>query len=88
VDRLEVRQRKQARTEGEIRLGRTFRQLQPDVVITVVRSIAPNVIRAQQLSNWMGVHLVLPYPGRWKHHRAAFDERLIPILRKELTKKL
>jgi hypothetical protein len=36
----------------------------------------------------MGVHLVLPYPGRWKHHRAAFDERLIPVLRKELTKKL
>jgi hypothetical protein len=88
VDRLDTGQRKQARTEGEIRLGRIFRQLQPEVVITVVRSIAPNVIRAQQMSNWMGVHLVLPYPGRWKHHRAAFDERLIPILRKELTKNL
>jgi hypothetical protein len=36
----------------------------------------------------MGVHLVLPYPGRWKHHRAEFEELLIPVLRKELTKKL
>ena len=88
VDRLDTALRRQARTEGEIRLGKILRQLQPEVVVTVVRSIAPNVIRTQQLSNWMGVHLVLPYPGRWKHHRAAFDERLIPILRKELTKKL
>jgi hypothetical protein len=88
VDRLDARQRKQAHTEGEIRLGRIFRQLQPEIVITVICSIAPNVIRAQQLSNWMGVHLVLPYPGRWKHHRAAFDELLIPVLRKELAKKL
>jgi hypothetical protein len=88
VDRLEARQRKQAHTEGEIRLGRMIRQLQPEIIITVVRSIAPNVIRAQQLSNWMGVHLVLPYPGRWKQHRVAFDELLIPVLRKELTKKL
>jgi hypothetical protein len=87
VDRLDARQRKQARADGEIRLGRIFRQLQPEVVITVVRSIAPNVIRAQQLSNWMGVHFVLPYPGRWKHHRTAFDELLIPVLRKELAKK-
>jgi hypothetical protein len=88
VDRLDTGERKQACAEGEIRLGRIVRQLQPEVVITVVRSIAPNVIRALQLSNWMGVHLVLPYPGRWKHHRAAFDELLIPVLRKELTKKL
>jgi hypothetical protein len=88
VDRLDTAPRRQARTEGESRLSRIFRQLQPQVVITVVRSIVPNVLRAQQRSNWMGVHLVLPYPGRWKHHRAAFDELLIPVLRKELTKKL
>jgi hypothetical protein len=88
VDRLDAAQRKQAHTEGEVRLGGIIRQLQPEVVITVVRSIAPNVVRAQQLSNWMGAHLVLPYPGRWKHHRASFDRLLIPVLRKELAKEL
>ena len=88
VDRLDTAQRKQARTEGEIPLSRIIRRLQPKIVITVVRAIAPNVIRAQQLSKWMGVHLVLPYPGRWKQHRAAFDELLIPVLKKELAKKL
>jgi hypothetical protein len=88
VDRLDAGQRKQAHIEGEVRLSRIVRQLRPEFVITVVRSIAPNVIRAQQLSNWMGVHLVLPYPGRWKRHRAAFEELLIPFLRKELAKKL
>jgi hypothetical protein len=87
VDRLEPRQRKQARAEGEIRLARLFRKLQPAIVITIVRAIAPNVIRSQQLSNWTGVHFVLPYPGRWKQHRAAFDELLIPVLKKELGKK-
>jgi hypothetical protein len=85
---LDPAQRKQARTEGEIPLSRIIRRLQPKIVITVVRAIAPNVIRAQQLSNWMGVPLVLPYPGRWKQHRAAFDELLIPVLKKEMAKKL
>jgi hypothetical protein len=88
VDRLNTVQRKQAHAEGEISLSRIVRQLQPGIIVTVVRSIVANVIRAQQLSNWMGDHLVLPYPGRWKHHRAAFDELLIPVLRKELTKEL
>jgi hypothetical protein len=88
VDRLDTAQRKHARTEGEIPLSRIVRRLQPKIIITVVRSIVANVIRAQQLSNWMGVHLVLPYPGRWKQHKAAFDELLIPVLKKELPKKL
>jgi hypothetical protein len=88
VDRLDPAQRKQARTAGEIPLSRIVRRLQPKIVITVVRAIAPNVVHAQQLSDWKGVHLVLPYPGRWKQHRAAFDELLIPVLKKELAKKL
>ena len=79
VDRLNTLQRKQAHTEGEIPLSRIIRRLQPRVVITVVRSIVPNVIRAHQLSHWTGVHLVLPYPGRWKHHKAAFDKLRIPV---------
>jgi len=88
VDRLDPPERKQARTEGEVPLSRMVRRLQPGTVITVVRAIAPNVIRAQQLSNWTGVHLVLPYPGRWKQHRGAFEELLIPVLKRELTKNL
>ena len=88
VDRLDSPQRKQARTEGELPLSRIVRRLQPGIVITVVRAIVPNVLRAQQLANWRGFHLVLPYPGRWTHHRAAFDELLIPVLRKELMNNL
>jgi hypothetical protein len=88
VDRLDPAERKQARTEGEIPLSRIIRRLQPNIVITIVRAIAPNVLRAQQLSKWMGVDLVLPYPGRWKHHRTAFNQLLIPLLTKELGKKL
>jgi hypothetical protein len=88
VDRLDPAQRNQARSEGEIPLSRIIKRLQPNIVITIVRAIAPNVIRALQLSNWMGVHLVLPYPGRWKQHKAAFEELLIPLLKKELAKKL
>ena len=80
VDRMNPKQRKQACIDGEIRLRKTLRQLQPEIVITVVRSIAANVRRAQQQANWSGQHVELPYPGRWKYHRSAFKAGLVPIL--------
>lgn len=86
VDRLGTEQRKQARADGEIRLSRIVKQLQPRIVITVVRSIAADVTRAQRRANWMGLHLELPYPGRWRHYRVAFEEALTPVLRRELAK--
>ncbi len=81
VDRMNPKQRKQACIAGELRLRNTLRQLQPEIVITVVRSIAANVKRAQQQANWSGQPAELPYPGRWKHHRIAFEAGLVPILK-------
>jgi len=86
VDRLGEKQRKQVCRDGEIRLSRIIKNLQPTIVITVVRSIAASVTRAQQQANWSGHHLELPYPGRWQRHKIAFENELVPVLRKELTK--
>jgi hypothetical protein len=84
VDRLDMEERKQARSEGEIRLSKIIKQLQPEILITVVRSITVNVIRAQRRANWSGPRLELPYPGRWRRHRIEFEKTLIPVLRKKL----
>lgn len=82
VDQLNRQQRRQACLAGEIRLSRIIKRLRPKIIVTVVRSIAPNVRRAQERAKWNGTHFELPYPGRWKHHRLAFAEALIPILQK------
>jgi hypothetical protein len=81
VDRLSKKGRKKACADGEIALARGIRKLQPEIVITVVRSIAPNVRRSLQKANWKGTLLELPYPGRWKEHREAFKKTLVPLLR-------
>jgi hypothetical protein len=85
VDRLNSEKRKQACRDGEVRLARTLEELRPKTVITVIRSISANVRRAQASANWKGLHVELPYPGRWKEHRIAFENSLKPILRKELA---
>ena len=85
VDRFTSETRKQACRDGEGRLARTLRKLHPRIVITVVRSIAGSVRRAQASANWRGLHLELPYPGRWKGNRIAFEKALKPVLRRELT---
>lgn len=84
VDRLTSRQRKQACVGGELRLGKMLMQLQPRVIVTVVRSIAGNVRRARQRVSWAGTLLELPYPGRWHRHRVAFLDALVPVLLSEL----
>jgi hypothetical protein len=88
VDRLDAEQRKRVCIAGQVRLSRMLKQLQPDVLITVVRSIAANVERAECGANWKGQHLELPYPGRWQRNRAAFDTELVPVLRRELAKEV
>lgn len=82
VDRLSKRERARACVKGEVRLSKTLRRLRPDMVIVVVRSIAANVRRSEEHANWSGRHLELPYPGRWRQHRAGFLRALIPVLRK------
>jgi hypothetical protein len=84
VDHLDGRQRREACADGELRLSKVLKQLQPETVITVVRSIADHVGRAQRRVNWRGRSLELPYPGRWHRHRVAFLEALLPVLRGEL----
>jgi hypothetical protein len=84
VDRLPTTQRRLACTRAEARLGKMIRRLNPALVVTVVRSIAHNVQRAQSRARWNGTHLELPYPGRWKVHRQAFERMLRPVLRRQL----
>lgn len=86
VDGLSSRYRKQACREGETRLSKTLSQLCPEVVVTVVRSITANVERSREQANWSGLHIELPYPGRWYHHRIAFAQVLVPLLRKNCSR--
>ena len=84
VDDLEPLKRKRICAEGEIRLATSIQLFQPETMVTVVRSILLNVERAQNFVGWTGLHVSLPYPGRWRSHRVLFEEALVPILRKEL----
>jgi hypothetical protein len=86
VDNLPGKQRRLACKQGGTRLAAQIRQLDPEVIVTIVRSIAANVQRAQARAKWHGTHLELPYPGRWKSHRLAFEQALRPILRQSLRK--
>jgi hypothetical protein len=86
VDRMHPRVRRRACIAGEASLARAIAQLQPEIIVTVVRSIAANVRRAAESANWSRLHIELPYPGRWHHHRREFRRRLIPILRTNLTR--
>ena len=85
VDRLYAAERRQACLDGEARLAKMIRQFQPDIVVTVVRSIVANVERAQEQADWNRTHVKLPYPGRWQHHRTVFEKILASLLRKELA---
>jgi hypothetical protein len=85
VDRLNKYERNRVCAEGEARLTHSIAELQPRIIITLVRSISANVKRAQQQANWVGQNLDLPYPGRWLHHRVTFQELLTPVLRRELA---
>jgi hypothetical protein len=85
VDRMSKEQRRKTCEAGEVRLSQVLKKLRPQVVITLVRSIAANVRRSQQKANWKGKHLELPYPGRWRDHRIAFKEGLVPFLREQFS---
>ena len=84
VDHLHRTTRTSICRGGEVRLMRTIRVLRPVVIVTLVRSIAASVKRAQMIAGWSGPNLELPYPGRWKHHRAEFQRQLVPVLLKVL----
>lgn len=85
VDRLSAKARREAWMKGQPRLTKTLRDLRPQIVVTVVRSVAGNVVRAQQKAEWSGLHVELPYPGRWHQHREEFAKGLVPLLRKNYS---
>ena len=84
VDKMPRHARRCACSAGELRLARTIRALRPKIIVTVVRSIRVNVKHAQEQAGWSGLHLELPYPGRWYRHRIRFRQQLVPLLRKTL----
>jgi hypothetical protein len=83
IDDLNLKQRRTRCGKGETQLTRTIKKLQPEIIITLVLSIAPNVERAIDQARWKGLHVQLPYPGRWKRNRLAFDRGLRPLLQRE-----
>lgn len=85
VDQLNQQQRREAHRGGVVRLSTALKQLRPELVITVVRSIAPIVKRAQEQADWAGLHLELPYPGRWSRYRTAFLRDLVPVLQQRFV---
>jgi hypothetical protein len=87
VDRLRPKERRIACLNGEARLTRTLKQLSPEIVITVVRSIEPNVRRSEERANWHGRRIALPYPGRWHRHRTRFLRELAALLRERLRQR-
>ena len=81
VDHLDLQTRRAACLASEPLLCRTIRKLQPQVIVTMLRSIQDNVERAVSSAGWNGRILDLPYPGRWLRYRDAFVAKLVPELR-------
>jgi hypothetical protein len=88
VDRMEPVVRRTACLAGEALLSRRIRSLQPESIVTLVRSIRENVERAALRASWTGTMLTVPYPGRWIQHRKVFMELLLPHLKTLLTSTL
>ena len=78
VDRLEPSARRTACLAGEALLSSDIRGLQPETIVTLVRSIRENVERAALRASWTGTMITVPYPGRWVQHRKVFLELLLP----------
>jgi len=80
VDKMTRQARRCACRAGEVPLARTILALRPRIMVTIVRSIRANVRRAQKRAGWSGLHLELPYPGRWYRHRMQFRRQLLLLL--------
>ena len=85
VDQLDPASRRDACLAGERLLSRRIGGLQPQAIVTVVRSIRGNVERAASGAGWHGTLIDLPYPGRWLSHQRIFLAQLVPVLRARLT---
>jgi hypothetical protein len=87
VDQMDRTSRRRVGVAGEARLVRRLRKLRPMIIVAVVRSIGSNVRRAEVAAGWSGLHLELPYPGRWHRFRMTFRRKLVPLLRAAFRRK-
>jgi hypothetical protein len=81
VDDLEPARRREARRRGEVELTAKIRKYRPPVIMVLLRSIRPNVLRASGQAGWSGRLLNTPYPARWVRHREQFLETAVPEIR-------
>ena len=81
VDRLDPKSRRSACRAAEAPLARAIARLQPPRMVTVVRSIEANVVRAAAGADWHGQFLHLPYPGRWSRYWDQFVKELVSAIR-------
>lgn len=80
VDRMPASLRRATCQESEASLAVTIARLHPRQIATLLRSIERSVLNAARLAGWSGPLLHLPYPGRWKHLKAAFAMGLLPVV--------
>jgi hypothetical protein len=74
--------RRAAHRAGEGELARTIADLQPLVIVVLLKSIAPNVRRAAAAAGCAHVEChEVTYPSRWHRHRIAFRGELAALLR-------
>ncbi len=71
--------------EGTERLAATLRELRPEVVVILLRRIAPHVRAAVERAELSAEVVDVPYPGRWPAHRLVFERTLVRGLRRWLT---
>lgn len=84
VDKLESNARRPAHLAGERSLRQKISRLQPEVIVSLCRSIRPSVSRAAAAANWTGPIMDVPYPGRWIHHNRVFVAKLLPLVKRIL----
>jgi hypothetical protein len=76
------KKRVKARRDGEPRLAQTLAELQPQVVVILLKGIAKNVARAAGLAGYAEVErYTLTYPSRWHLHRLAYRRELTALVR-------
>jgi hypothetical protein len=86
VDQLDPRSRRAVCLASEPLLSHRIRKLQPDMIVSLVRSIRGNVERSALVAGWDGQILDVPYPGRWIRHREVFQAGIVPQLKSILQK--
>jgi hypothetical protein len=87
VDNLEPKARRAACLAGEPSLSRRIRSLQPEMIVSLVRSIRGNIERAAAKADWHGPLIDVPYPGRWIRHREIFTAKLLPYAKAVIAQK-